>query len=102
MKAEMWNISGWAPLVHYSDAEIVEINSSILTASGFAILKYVDHKFSPWGFTALWLLAESHYAIHTFPEEDKYYWELSSCVKEYYDRFCSLKYKILNPSPSLC
>ena len=35
----------------------------------------------------LWLLAESHFAIHTFPEENKMYIEISSCVKKYYDNF---------------
>ncbi len=35
----------------------------------------------------LWLLAESHFAIHTFPEENKMYIEISSCVKKYFDNF---------------
>lgn len=35
----------------------------------------------------LWLLAESHFAIHTFPEENKMYIEISSCVKMYFDNF---------------
>lgn len=85
MKADMWNISGWSLLK--PDEILVEEISRELKASGFRILKFVDYKFEPHGYTALWLLAESHYAIHTFPEENKYYWELSSCVKEFYDRY---------------
>ena len=41
----------------------------------------------PEGYTALWLLGESHFAIHTFPEEQKTYIELSSCNLEYYEFF---------------
>lgn len=52
----------------------------LLEASGFTVLETVTHFFSPYGFTALILLAESHFAIHTFPEENKSYLELSSCV----------------------
>ena len=46
-------------------------------------------KFYPYGYTKLYLLSESHFAIHTFPEEKLAYYELSSCNKKYYDRFVS-------------
>lgn len=90
MKAEMFNVSGWD--VHVMDDDVnvdklVRQLESKLIRSGFTVLNYCEHKFSPHGFTALWLLGESHFAIHTFPEEETYYWELSSCVKEYYDNF---------------
>ena len=47
----------------------------------------MEHYFTKQGYTGLWLLAESHFAIHTFPEEDKIYIEISSCVKKYFDAF---------------
>jgi len=47
----------------------------------------MEHNFAPQGYTAIWLLSESHFAIHTFPEEHKTYIELSSCNREMYDRF---------------
>ncbi|MEN9444098.1 MAG: Croceibacter phage, partial [Bacteroidota bacterium] len=53
--------------------------SDILKLSGFTILNFVSHNFSPQGFTGIWLLAESHLAIHTFPESGASYIELSSC-----------------------
>ena len=52
-----------------------------LTESGFTILNFVEHAFQPQGYTCLWLLGESHAAMHTFPEENKTYIELSSCAK---------------------
>ena len=51
------------------------------------MVKKVEHYFEVQGYTALWLLSESHFALHTFPEEHKMYIEISSCVKEYYDKF---------------
>ena len=38
-------------------------------------------------YTKLWLLGESHLALHTFPEENKDYVELSSCNVAYFDAF---------------
>lgn len=34
----------------------------------FTILNKVEHKFEPQGLTMIYLLAESHISIHTFPE----------------------------------
>jgi len=36
-------------------------------------------------------LSESHFAIHTFPEENKFYWELSSCIEQKYVDFIRTK-----------
>jgi len=43
------------------------------------LLKTVSHKFSPQGLTAVALLAESHIAIHTYPEENTIFVEVMSC-----------------------
>lgn len=59
----------------------------LLASSGFKVLQFVEWHFEPQGYSALWLLAESHLAVHTFPEEGKTYVELSSCVEEYFHRF---------------
>lgn len=59
----------------------------LLVRSGFTILNYMEHHFEPYGFTAIWLLAESHFAIHTFPEHEKSYIELTSCSEEMYQQF---------------
>ena len=55
--------------------------------SGFTILGKLEHFFEPAGYTNLWLLAESHCALHTFPEETKTYIELSSCSIDKFQRF---------------
>lgn len=38
-------------------------------ATGSTVLAQCSHAFSPEGFTAVLLLAESHIALHTWPEE---------------------------------
>jgi len=50
-----------------------------------------EHFFNPFGYSALWLLSESHFAVHTFPEHNQSYIELSSCVKLQFDKFLQLK-----------
>lgn len=50
----------------------------------------MEHHFEPQGYTAVWLLAESHCALHTFPEENKAYVELSSCNIDMYTDFIVL------------
>lgn len=62
----------------------------LLIASGFTIVKYSEHYFPEKGFTCFWLLAESHLAIHTFPDDHKSYVELSSCNKEFLEKFIEL------------
>ena len=85
MKAKMYNYSDW---IDYEDEkEFATKCEDILKQSGFKIIKKTEHYFNPVGYTGLFLLAESHFAIHSFPEEGKIYIELSSCVEEYYDFF---------------
>jgi len=60
---------------------------ALLSEAWFSLLWFQDHHFSPQGYTALWLLGESHFALHTFPEDERTYIELTSCNKEYYDFF---------------
>ena len=59
----------------------------ILSSSGFTIFDAVEYSFQPIGWTGLWLLGESHFAIHTFPEINTTYFELSSCNEEMCDKF---------------
>ena len=77
MKAKIWNISGW---INHTDADYIKsVMNDILSKATFNVLNYSENRFNPYGFTGLWLLAESHFAVHTFPEHDSSYIELSSC-----------------------
>lgn len=80
MKAKIWNDKKWIKEVN--PETLRNKFSDLLYDSGFSVLNFQEHYFEPKGYTALWLLGESHFAIHTFPEENKTYIELSSCNKE--------------------
>jgi len=85
MKAKMWNKKFW---VGETDPErLKKYYGRKLEQSNLIILGFVEYNFQPQGYTALWLLAESHLAIHTFPEVNKTYIELSFCVEEKFNKF---------------
>jgi S-adenosylmethionine decarboxylase proenzyme len=44
-------------------------------------VKRCFHQFEPHGVTGVILLAESHFSIHTYPEDDKLYFDLFCCKK---------------------
>lgn len=77
MIAKIWNFSGWIKTTNVE--ELKDKFNNLLKRAGFTVLNKVDYKFEPHGYTELWLLAESHFAIHTFPEKEITYIELSSC-----------------------
>lgn len=79
MKAELYNRKYW---IKGSDLSLFKNElESILIACEFEILGFVDHPFSPQGYTSIWLLGESHLALHTYPEHDRSYVELTSCSR---------------------
>lgn len=88
MKARMYNYNTWIKY-EKEDKLVLELEKMLLD-SGFTVISKTEHYFEKQGYTGLWLLAESHFAIHTFPEEDKIYIEVSSCVKDYFDKFVEL------------
>lgn len=51
----------------------------LLSVTDFKVLNFSEYFFPVQGYTAIWLLAESHLAIHTFPQDDWSYIELSGC-----------------------
>lgn len=85
LKAKMNNFNGW---IEETRPDVLNATyKRLLKESGFNIISEQFHLFEPFGFTALYLLGESHFAIHTFPEENKTYIELSSCVDKPFEKF---------------
>lgn len=62
----------------------------LLTDAGLTVVGFTEKHFEPHGYTAVWILAESHFAIHTFPEQGETACELSCCNLEKYYRFLEL------------
>ncbi len=93
MKAVMYNYHTWIP--YQKEEELIQEVEQMLLQSGFTIINKIEHFFEGQGYTGLWLLAESHFAIHTFPEDNRIYIEISSCVKAYFDEFQKRFQKLL-------
>ena len=85
MKATMHNYSDW--IEETETSKLTSYYESLLLKSGFTVINQCQKHFKPHGYTALYLLGESHFAIHTFPEHETTYIELSSCVREPFLRF---------------
>jgi S-adenosylmethionine decarboxylase len=76
----IYNFRCWIDL---TDAEkLRDIFRLFLEKAGYGIVNFTEHHFQPQGYTCIWLLSESHLALHTFPEEERTYVELSGCSKE--------------------
>lgn len=78
MKAKIINQSCWVLDKVQIEKDFLE---ELLISVGFNVLKSVEYDYKPCGYTKVWLLGESHFAIHTFPEESVIYLELSSCIE---------------------
>lgn len=77
MKAEIFNDT-W--FINHSDERYINhILPEFIEKSGLSTLGELEYKFTPFGYTKIWLLGESPLAIHSFPEENTTYIELSSC-----------------------
>ncbi len=88
MKAQIFEYSAW---IKETDSEVIKNQmQQLLAQSGFNIVGYIEHYFELQGYTAIWLLAESHLAIHTFPEQGKTYLQISSCNSYKHNLFCDL------------
>ena len=89
----MYNHREW---VKETNPQILKENYTlILNKSGFNVIDNIEHYFNPFGYTSLFLLSESHLAIHTFPEQFKTYVELTSCVKTPFIKYKKLLNKKL-------
>jgi len=77
------NIYSFKDWVNTTDPNYLkEHYEALLLKSGFTLLQFSEHHFEEQGYTCFWLLGESHLAIHTFPESNTTYVELSSCNEE--------------------
>ena len=73
----IYNYRAWVQLT--DPKQLVSLFEKLLHKAGYGIVNFTEHHFKPQGYTCIWLLSESHLALHTFPEENKTYVELSGC-----------------------
>lgn len=79
-------------LVDISDAEPQALNNldelerslvSAALAEGVTVLGILRNAFDPSGVTILLLLAESHVALHTYPNQGKAFFDAFTCGTDY-------------------
>lgn len=99
MIAKIWNYSGW--MSETNPTEIKDIFKQLLTKSCFSVLGFKEYFFKPFGYTCIWILGESHFAVHTFPEHNASYIELSSCNDEKTRNFIKMLPQYINIIPDM-
>jgi len=88
MKAQIYHLGYWC---HITDPEFYQHTMrDMLQQAGFGVCDFSEKHFEPHGYTCVYILEESHLAVHTFPEEHTAYIELSSCIQEPFDRFMQI------------
>jgi S-adenosylmethionine decarboxylase len=60
----------WLRESSFDSLNISSFVEDALTKSGMNVLGSAKHDFGIGAFTGVWLLAESHFSIHTFPERN--------------------------------
>lgn len=88
MEAKIWNLNKW--ISETDPAILCKVFDDMIHKAGFNVLGELEHHFQPQGYTKLYLLSESHFAIHTFPEAGKTYIELSSCNHSMQEKFTAM------------
>jgi len=84
--------------------EMEKIFADALSYSGMSIINKTLHKFEPQGETCVWLLEESHMAVHTYPENAYFAIDVFTCgIKakpmktiEYLTKKLSIKTVLIN------
>lgn len=63
--------------------EITNLFSKLSETLNLHVVSACSHQFTPCGVSHILLLAESHFTIHTFPEERKANLDLYCCSKDF-------------------
>lgn len=86
MDADIQELSIW--LSEVDPERLKNLIEDVIDESTFTVFGFLEHYFASTGYTAVWLLGESHLAIHTFPEIGKTYLQVSTCNMPRFLRLC--------------
>ena len=76
-KPEIHSFQAW---IACSDIVMLkDTGTHLLEEADFKILNFSEYLFPGGGYTALWMLGESHLALHLFMPEGKAFFDLASC-----------------------
>ena len=92
---DMDNISYITKLTRLEN--VIPLMNSISNSCKLNVVGMCSHKFQPIGCTLLYLLEESHFSIHTYPEFHSCSIDLYTCNKDTdFDKALDLIYKYFN------
>lgn len=87
---------------------IIPILDKIVQQLQLKVVANAFHQFTPYGFTGVYVLAESHLSIHTFVDERKIALDLYTCsffdyskelyeiINKEFDEKCNISLKVIN------
>ncbi len=58
---------------------VFQLANEIIEKVGLNVIKQINHQFQPWGYTALYLLSESHMSFHSYVEKKCLSFDLYCC-----------------------
>lgn len=71
--------------IQYANRRILELGIEFCKVLNLNILDNLSHNFEPYGITTLFVLSESHCAIHYWPERYYLHIDLVTCQKKKID-----------------
>lgn len=63
--------------------------NTVAERCNFTVVNNAFHQFEPVGVTGVLVLAESHFSAHTYPENNKIYFDVFCCSPNFDPKFCS-------------
>lgn len=75
----IFDIDNVEPKLIYNNKMLTEICENCLRHTQVNILNRASHDFKPHGLTLLYLLSESHFSLHSWPEKGKLRIDFFSC-----------------------
>ena len=71
--------TGAARALLASADKVTALLLEVAREAGFEVMAQVSHQFRPWGATAVLVLGESHFSVHTWPEKRLLSVDLYTC-----------------------
>lgn len=78
---ELENVQNVRPLMYLD--ELKNIMDIIIDECHFTVVGQAGCQFKPFGCTQIYLLSESHFSCHTYPESNKAYIDIFCCDKNF-------------------
>lgn len=63
--------------------ELVPLMERVVSELGLNEVSRAFHQFEPEGVTGVIVLAESHFSVHTYPENDRVYLDIFCCSRDF-------------------